>query len=152
MRLWSLHPQYLDRQGLLAVWREGLLAKKVLAGKTRGYKNHPQLTRFRQMGVPLAYINWFLTEIHDEATRRGYHFDARKLAPLKKKLKNIKVSRGQLAYEFRHLLDKLKKRDGVRYLVVKDETVVKPNRLFKISAGGVADWEKVKDKKHSGIV
>ncbi|MFA5109207.1 MAG: pyrimidine dimer DNA glycosylase/endonuclease V [Patescibacteria group bacterium] len=145
MRLWSLHPQYLDRQGLLAVWREGLLAKKVLSGKTRGYKNHPQLTRFRQTGVPLAYINWFLTEIYNEATQRGYHFEARKLAPLKKKLKNIKVSRGQLTYEFRHLLNKLRERDYARYQIIKSEASVKPNRLFQVTAGGVADWEKIKD-------
>jgi len=30
MRLWSIHPKYLDRQGLLAVWRESLLAQSVL--------------------------------------------------------------------------------------------------------------------------
>lgn len=43
MRLWSLHPQYLDAKGLVALWREGLLAQAVLAGQTRGYKRHPQL-------------------------------------------------------------------------------------------------------------
>jgi len=31
MRLWSLHPRYLDAKGLVALWREGLLAQKVLA-------------------------------------------------------------------------------------------------------------------------
>jgi len=30
MRLWTIHPKYLDRQGLLALWREALLAQKVL--------------------------------------------------------------------------------------------------------------------------
>jgi carboxyl-terminal processing protease len=29
MRLWSLHPKYLDAQGLVALWREALLAKAV---------------------------------------------------------------------------------------------------------------------------
>ena len=43
MRLWSLHPKYLDKLGLLGLWRESLLAQKVLLGKTKGYKNHPQL-------------------------------------------------------------------------------------------------------------
>ena len=32
MRLWSLHPCYLDPAGLVAVWREGLLARAVLRG------------------------------------------------------------------------------------------------------------------------
>ena len=50
MRIWSLHPQYLDRQGLTAAWREGLLAQKVLTGTTKGYRNHPQLRRFRAAG------------------------------------------------------------------------------------------------------
>ncbi|WP_368086417.1 pyrimidine dimer DNA glycosylase/endonuclease V [Nitrosomonas sp. Nm34] len=26
MRLWSIHPKYLDAKGLLALWREGLQA------------------------------------------------------------------------------------------------------------------------------
>ena len=37
MRLWTLHPKYLDPQGLVALWREALLARAVLQGKTRGY-------------------------------------------------------------------------------------------------------------------
>ncbi|WP_396134581.1 pyrimidine dimer DNA glycosylase/endonuclease V [Cellulomonas sp. ATA003] len=50
MRIWSVHPRYLDRQGLTAGWREGLLAQKVLTGTTKGYRNHPQLRRFRAAG------------------------------------------------------------------------------------------------------
>ena len=41
MRLWTLHPQYLDPRGLVALWREALLAQKVLLGRTRGYRAHP---------------------------------------------------------------------------------------------------------------
>ncbi len=67
MRLWSIHPRYLDRQGLLAVWREGLLAKKVLAGRTKGYKNHPQLERFKNSPRPQAAINTYLWHIFQEA-------------------------------------------------------------------------------------
>jgi hypothetical protein len=56
MRLWSLHPCYLDRQGLLALWREALLAQKMLQGQTRGYRFHPQLERFRAQSDPSAAI------------------------------------------------------------------------------------------------
>ena len=49
MRLWSVHPLHLDRQGLTACWREALLAQAVLAGRTRGYRAHPQLERFREV-------------------------------------------------------------------------------------------------------
>jgi hypothetical protein len=33
MRLWSLHPEYLDANGLVALWREALLAQAFLQGK-----------------------------------------------------------------------------------------------------------------------
>jgi len=59
MRLWSLHPSYLDPQGLVAVWREGLLAQAVLRGQTTGYTRHPQLARFRgagALGAMAAYL------------------------------------------------------------------------------------------------
>lgn len=46
MRIWSVHPSLLDAKGLVACWRETLLAQKVLQGLTKGYKNHPQLDRF----------------------------------------------------------------------------------------------------------
>ncbi|MGA2330816.1 MAG: pyrimidine dimer DNA glycosylase/endonuclease V [Syntrophales bacterium] len=46
MRLWSLHPGYVDARGLVALWREGMLARKVLQHQTKGYKNHLQLHRF----------------------------------------------------------------------------------------------------------
>ena len=60
MRLWSLHPKYLDTKGLLAVWRETLLAQNVLLGNTRGYKHHPQLQRFKQTDSHIDYIGFYL--------------------------------------------------------------------------------------------
>ena len=148
MRLWSLSPEYLDRQGLLALWREGLLAKKVLERKTKGYKNHPQLIRFRETEKPLDYINAYLFAVLNEAERRGYDFRGDKLRAeaggLKNKLKNIKVSSGQLAYEFQHLLGKLKKRDLARYEQYYKIDKIKVNSLFKVVKGGVASWEKIK--------
>jgi len=60
MRIWSLHPKYLDTKGLVELWRETLLAKHVLEGKTKGYKNHPQLNRFKIYSKPLEAINFYL--------------------------------------------------------------------------------------------
>ena len=37
MRLWTIHPRYLDSRGLVALWRESLLARAVLRSQTRGY-------------------------------------------------------------------------------------------------------------------
>jgi hypothetical protein len=109
MRLWSLHPRYLDARGLVALWREALLAQKVLHGDTRGYRKHPQLTRFKQQPDPQAAIAAYLREVQREAERRGYHFDAGKIAP-HAPAKIIPVTAGQLAYELTHLTAKLRLR------------------------------------------
>src|SRR5690606_3218298 len=79
VRLWSLHPAHLDRAGLVACWREALLAQAVLAERTRGYRHHPQLTRFRALPDPLAGIGGYLSGLADEADRRGYRFDRGRL-------------------------------------------------------------------------
>jgi len=143
MRLWSLSPQYLDRQGLLAVWREALLAKKVLEGNTKGYKNHSQLERFKKQENPLDYINAFLKGIYEEAQSRAYKFEKTKIGLLKKDLKKIKVSTGQIKYEFEHLLKKLEQRDKVRFEEFKDKLNLEVHSLFQVEEGKVECWEKI---------
>jgi pyrimidine dimer DNA glycosylase len=76
-----LHPRYLDPQGLVALWREALLARAVLGRKTRGYRHHPQVARFRAHPRPRAAISTYLAAVHAEAERRGYAFDAAKIGP-----------------------------------------------------------------------
>ena len=147
MRIWSLHPQYLDRQGLLALWREALLAKKVLEGKTKGYRHHPQLERFKLSSNPLLNINSYLFGVWQEAISRGYEFKADKISGasvnLKKNYKKIKVHSGQVDYEFSHLLAKLKIRDQKRYEILKNTKERNVHFLFKVVSGGVEKWEKV---------
>lgn len=142
MRLWSLHPEYLDTKGLLALWRESLLAQKVLQGSTKGYRNHPQLHRFRQQKDPLASIAVYLMEVWLEADRRGYHFDAGKIAK-HEHVASIPVNTGQLAYEFRHLLAKLRLRDIEAYARLKQEKTLRVHPLFTEIAGGIESWEVV---------
>src|SRR5580704_6881298 len=111
MRLWSLHPKYLDPQGLVALWREALLAQAVLAGKTKGYRHHPQLRRFQKSPAPRAYIATYLRLVQAEATLRGYRFDARKIGRGSAAgYPPLKITRGQLKYEWAHLNKKLRKR------------------------------------------
>ena len=114
MRLWSIHPKHLDAKGLVALWREGLLAQKVLLGRTRGYRHHPQLSRFKSTGNSVGAIASYLRSVADEATRRGYNFDRDKIVSrhIRKKLT---VTDGQLSFEVQHLLSMLKKRDEKRY-------------------------------------
>ncbi|MEM3361998.1 MAG: pyrimidine dimer DNA glycosylase/endonuclease V [Candidatus Anstonellaceae archaeon] len=143
MRLWSIHPQYLDTIGLIALWREGLLAKKVLEGKTKRYKNHPQLLRFKTHPAPLKAINTYLYYVMLEAKKRGYNFDSTKVKYYKL-LKKIKVSSGQIEYEFLHLLKKLKKRDYKSYkrLLKINTKKILPHPLIQIYRGEKESWEK----------
>lgn len=142
MRLWSLHPKYLDPQGLVALWREALLAQAVLQGKTKGYKHHPQLQRFKESPSPRRYIAAYLKEVHAEATRRGYRFDGKKIGrSAGVKARSLKVARGQLRYEWTHLRRKLKKRSPGWYRRIGNREPVSPHPLFRSVAGPVADWE-----------
>src|SRR6476469_5884183 len=102
MRLWTLHPRYLDAKGLVALWREALLAKAVLKGETRGYKHHPQLERFRAHSAPLSAINAYLGAVYEEASARGYSFDRTKIGPVRSGLK-IATTSGPMTYEWKHL-------------------------------------------------
>ncbi len=140
MRIWSLHTKYLDTKGLLAVWRETLLAKHVLEGKTKGYKNHPQLIRFKQMENPLHAINHYLSEIHKEATSRGYHFDESKFDKDFQPVKMV-VTKGQLEYEMKHLLKKLEARDKDRFKKLHQLKNIEPIGFFKVIKGNIEDWE-----------
>src|SRR5215207_397063 len=142
MRLWSLHPQYLDTKGLIALWREALLAKKVLEKKTRGYRNHPQLLRFYKCTDPLGAINYYLREVQKEATRRQYHFDILKIDTNIQIVFSIPVNRGQLMYEFAHLEKKLAQRDKNKLLEIKRIQKILPHPLFKIKSGEIETWEK----------
>lgn len=140
MRLWTVHPRYLDVKGLTALWREGLLARKVLRGGTKGYVNHPQLIRFRAHPEPLLAIDAFLAVVLAEARARGYNYDATKIdadaaaAPIEETI-------GQLGYEWSHLLAKLERRDPDRWRAIRAEKPV-PHPLFRLVRGGVRDWEK----------
>src|ERR1700722_18812874 len=126
MRIWSLHPKYLDAAGLVALWRETLLAKHVLEGKTKGYKNHPQLERFKICNSPLNAINLYLAAVYEEAMKRDYDFNKSKFAVVKESIK-LNVTSGQLEYEFEHLLKKLNKRDSPRYTKLKVIKSIEPH-------------------------
>ena len=141
MRLWSLHPRYLDPQGLVALWREALLARAVLRGQTRGYRHHPQLARFQEHATPRAAISAYLHAVHAEALRRGYAFDAGKVGPLRR-VAPIAVTRGQLEYEWQHLLRKLAARSPGHYRGWRDLRAPACHPLLRPHAGSVEPWER----------
>lgn len=141
MRLWSLHPKYLDARGLVALWREALLARAVLRGETRGYRSHPQLERFRNHPSPLAAINAYLVGVHAEALQRGYAFDAGKIE-LTRTRETMAVTAGQLGHEWVHLLNKLAVRSPELYERWCGEAAPQCHALFRPQPGEIEPWER----------
>jgi hypothetical protein len=146
MRVWSLHPKYLDARGLVALWREGLLAQAVLRGQTAGYRHHPQLERFRVQSSPVGAIADYLRGVHAEAVSRGYSFDKRKISPARNS-RIIPVSRGQIEHEWRHLMTKLVVRDPERHK--RFARVKRPvtHPLFTVVPGALERWERLRHSR-----
>lgn len=157
MRLWSIHPNILDQKGLVAAWREGLLAQSVImrlqAGEQPGYRNHPQLARFLHSPAPLCLIGTWLTFIRENAAERGYNFNKDKIVQ-PDKLFRMLVTNGQLEYEFQHIQAKLKERDNKLYIFNlnyynagikgKIKELIEPHPMFIVVDGEVEEWEKTK--------
>lgn len=144
MRLWSLHPSVLDRAALIAGWREGLLAQKVLTGITKGYTQHPQLRRFRAHDEPMEAIGAFLVGLRAEAGERGYRFDAtRILHPVEPgSVAPIPVTTGQLDYELAHLRTKVAARAPEwSERLPPPGTPAAAHPLLTVIEGDVEDWE-----------
>lgn len=141
MRIWSLHPKYLDQKGLVALWAEGLLAKKVLEGRTRGWMRHPQLNRFRDQEDPVTAINRYLAYVLEEGKKRGYRFEAQKLDPGETEV-IMPVAKGQLYHEWGLLLARLKTRAPDKYGEIAKVSDPEPHPVFEKVDGGVEEWEK----------
>lgn len=141
MRLWSLHPCYLDPVGLVALWREGLLAQKVLAGETRGYRHHPQLIRFRAMPSPLDAIGAYLSQVLNESRRRAYRFDAGRIRRPNAGVQMV-VTEGQLRFELRHLRGKLETRSPSRLAELRRIDLPAAHPMFEVIAGEREPWER----------
>lgn len=143
MRLWTLHPKYLDPPGLVALWREALLARAVLRRETKGYRHHPQITRFQSHATPRTAINTYLAFILLEAKSRGYAFNRSKIGPVRGQIQIIATT-GQLNYEWQHLLRKLKARNTMCYRQWSGITTPEAHPMFTIEVGLIASWERAR--------
>ncbi len=146
MRIWTIHPRYLDRQGLLALWREGLLAQAVLMGRTLGYTAHPQLIRFSDRVSPVESIATYLEGVYAESERRGYRFDRTRIAP-HLSTEPIQETRGQLMYEWEHLKAKLRLRSYDHFILIRDLKEPEQHPLFEIIPGEIREWERLKNDR-----
>lgn len=140
MRLWSLHPANLDTKGLVALWREGLLAQAVLEGQTKGYRNHPQLERFLNAANPVQAIGCYLWHVGHEGIRRGYNFDIAKVASSRPYF--LSVTQGQLDWEWGHLKAKLAKRAPDWLFGLHEHPTPHPMFGWYVVPGPVEKWEK----------
>ncbi len=140
MRLWTIHPRYLDSRGLVALWREALLAQAVLLGNTRGYTNHPQLTRFKEQPDPIHYIRCFLNGVYEESVVRGYKFDLSKIGKTSAEL-YINETEGQLLWEWGHLKSKLQVRAPDLYTRYRPLEQPEPHPMFRLVKGSIREWE-----------
>ena len=145
MRLWTLHPRHLDAVGLVALWREALLAQAVLLGRTRGYTRHPQLQRFQSAANPVASIADYLRRVAEEATVRGYSFNEALIVVSAGPARRIPETKGQLLYEWEHLGRKLRRRSPAWFRDRFAAAEPTSHPLFRIVAGGVRDWERPAD-------
>lgn len=141
MRIWSIHPKYLDSQGLVALWRESLLARAVLRGETKGYRHHPQLHRFQAQTAPCSAINAYLRSVLEEAERRGYRFDRKKVGPVRGAV-GIDVFSDQIDYEWQHLLVKLQARSPNIFQRWQGVKQPESHPLFIIKPGPIEPWER----------
>ncbi len=142
MRLWSIHSKYLDSKGLVALWRETLLAQKCLAGQTKGYYNHPQLNRFKETPDSMASIGTYLVCIAKEAEQRKYNFDTSKIIRYDLNIQ-MTVTKGQLDYEWQHFLKKIYIRDQARHDLLRHINIPDAHSIFNVVLGDTEDWEKI---------
>lgn len=130
MRLWTIHPKYMDRMGLLALWREGLLARKVLEGKTKGYRYHPELNSFKSHSSPAVAVNTYLLHVWKEGCRRGYDFDRTKIWGTQTR-EIIRIDKKEIECELKILRSKLWKRDREKHRELRNVRRPDLNPLFR---------------------
>lgn len=118
------------------------MAQSVLRGRTNGYTRHPQLVRFLRTQTPVKSIAVYLRVIQREGKQRGYQFDSSKIAR-GGQVELIVATKGQLQFEWDHLLMKLRQRNPKWYKELNLVRSVEPHPLFKIIPGGVEEWEKI---------
>jgi hypothetical protein len=145
VRLWSIHPCYLDPPGLGGLWREALLAQRVVEGRTAAYRHHPQARRVLDQADPWGAIHDYLLGVWEEGRRRGYHYDRSRISEHSGG-HLMEVPRGQIEYELALLRYKLaeRNRDFLSRLPTFERTLSHPS--IRIVEGGIAPWERPRDE------
>lgn len=144
VRLWSVHPRYLDPAGLCGLWREALLAQAVVGGEKKGYRRHPQARRVLEERDPRGAIRSYLRGVWEEGCRRGYRLDPRRIAWWDREAR-MTVPRGQLEYELVLLAVKLEARAPCLAGRLPSLEDVLPHPALDVAEGGLAWWERPRE-------
>ena len=140
MRLWSLHPRYLDPQG----WSrcgETLLARKVLRGETRGYRHHPQLQRFREARDPQSAIDAYLPRSTPRRRRAATRSTRTSSMPTRAR-KDPGRARATRRARMGHLIAQARVAQPGAHVRWRELQRPRTHPSFRVVAGGVADWER----------
>ena len=149
MRIWTLHPRFLDRQGLLGQWREALQAKNALLDPHHSSNvcHERQLRRFKAAKIQaLSCMGVYLHAVADEMILRGYKPNVSLIPYYVGTPSLIPVTQGQVNFEIAHLMAKLTERDPSRLLPLSKIRVLMSNQLnpiFKEVGGDIESWEKI---------
>jgi len=77
MKIYLMHPSYLDSKRLVETWRSSVLIKNVLIGK--GGKNlfyNKYVCLFSRSHYPINFIIRYMIDVKAEADKRDFKFDS----------------------------------------------------------------------------
>lgn len=158
MRLWTIHPKYLDGKRLTSQWKEGIqmmhiwkeIGENPEPAKRLGYVSHPQVRRLSNLlvadsGLISLLLHQHLTAVHEESVQRSYSFNKKlidDLAPDCKNAPKVYVTMGQVAYEF--ALMATKNNEWSQKVAIDPYMLCNP--IFQVVSGSIESWEKTKDE------
>lgn len=94
-----------------------------------------------------------MLKIYEEARKRSYCYNKSKIVKAAEKVEPIKITKGQILYEFHILKERVKGRDPKKYKEVleleRKGRRPKSHPLFVVIEGEVEPWEKSYWKKRS---
>ena len=139
-RIWSLHPKYLDGIEIFFLWRNCIMAKKILDGTEKVNRKFPHLARFESSSNPIGAINIYLSEVYKIASTHGKNFKLDKFDDSFKDI-SLNVTKGQMEYEVELFKKKLRNRSSDTNALIFKIKIIEPNPLFKVVEGNKEAWD-----------
>jgi hypothetical protein len=141
MRIWSIHPKYLDSKELLNLWNETIQAKNEFLTKFSGHFSNKQLERFLDLKNPLEAINSYMSSIYREAVKRDFSVDDSFMDWDFDDSIQIPVTAGQISHEISKLKSRLRERDEKKLQKLNGRTFLELHPIFYSVPGTIEEWE-----------